>query len=105
MDRWLLLLCFPVFLFLACAGAQRGGPASPGPARIKDSAPEKIAAQRAGDRNLDAEAEERRWGFEAARERRRLADEERRRARREPSGPVDVQGAPRAAPFGPAGPR
>jgi hypothetical protein len=50
-------------------------------ARIKDSVPERSAAQRAANRDLDPEgAEDKRWGTEAARERkRRQQDEESRR--------------------------
>jgi hypothetical protein len=57
-----------VFL-LACASAPRSErPASP---RLKDSVPEKIAAQRAASGNLQLQAEEDRWGFEAQAEQRR----------------------------------
>jgi hypothetical protein len=61
------------------AAVTDGGPRKlPGPARIKDSAPEKAAALRAADpNNLQLESEDERWGIEAARERRRTTDEER----------------------------
>ena len=44
--------------------------------RAKDSAPEKIAAQRAaGPHGLQLESEDQRWGIEAARERKREKEE------------------------------
>ena len=42
---------------------------------MKDRAPEKIASQRAAGRGLDLERDDERWGFEAARERRRAQDQ------------------------------
>ena len=66
----LLLLAL---LALGCAAAPR--PPSETAARVKDSAPDKIAAQRAAARGLDLEGEDQRWGFEAARERRRNQDQ------------------------------
>jgi hypothetical protein len=75
-------------LMASCAGTPRraadpparitdsGGGKPVGPnTRIKDSAPEKAAALRAADRNLQLESEDQRWGIEAARERRRTTDE------------------------------
>jgi hypothetical protein len=53
----------------ACAATPR--PEARSPARVSDSAPEKVAAQRAAARNLQLEQDDERWGFEAARERRR----------------------------------
>jgi hypothetical protein len=57
-------------LFAACGTA---GPRSETVAarRVPDAAPEKSAALRAAAPGLDLEAEDQRWGFEAARERRR----------------------------------
>jgi len=55
---------------LACAGSPKRPEASS--PRIKDSAPEKIASQRAaGPHGLRLEQDDERWGFDAARERRR----------------------------------
>ena len=55
--------------------AGRTKPAGP-PARIKDSVPEEGRCLRAADpNNLQLEAEEQRWGIEAARERRRATDQ------------------------------
>jgi hypothetical protein len=82
-------------LAAACAGSPR--PRAETPARIKDSAPEKLAAQRAATPGLGLEREDERWGFEAAREQRRLADQ--RKQANPPShlapGPVDVRDTPK----------
>jgi len=40
---------------------------------MKDSAPERAAAQRAAQKDLNLEAEDERWGIEAARERKERA--------------------------------
>ena len=78
-------------LAAACAGPPR--PRAETPARLKDSAPEKLAAQRAAMPGLGLEREDERWGFEAARERRRLADERKQvtPASHVGAGPVDVR--------------
>lgn len=56
----------------ACATAPKPPEAQ---ARAKDSAPEKVAAQRAAaPHGVPLEQDEERWGFEAARERRRQQD-------------------------------
>jgi hypothetical protein len=52
----------------SCAGARRT-PENAAAARVPDSVPERAAAQRAATPGL--EAEEDRWGIEAARERKR----------------------------------
>jgi hypothetical protein len=58
---------------LSCAGSPKRPEASP--PRFKDSAPEKIASQRAaGPHSVPLEQDDERWGFEAARERRRQDD-------------------------------
>jgi hypothetical protein len=79
----------------ACAGPPR--PRAETPARLKDSAPEKLAAQRAASPGLGLERDEERWGFGAARERRRLADERKQvtPASHVAPGPVDVHVTPR----------
>jgi hypothetical protein len=59
---------------MGAACARTPAPLPETPARIKDSVPEKIAAQRAATPGLALEREDERWGFEAARERRRAAD-------------------------------
>ena len=57
----------------SCATAPK--PREPA-ARAKDSAPEKIAAQRAATAHgLQLDSEDERWGIEAARERRRQKDD------------------------------
>jgi len=67
---------------LSCAGSpKRPEAASP---RFKDSAPEKIASQRAAaPHSLQLERDDERWGFEAARERRR--EDRARKARKAPA--------------------
>jgi hypothetical protein len=79
----------------ACAGPPR--PHTETPARVKDSGPEKIAAQRAATPGLGLERDDERWGFEAARERRRLADQRKQvtPASHSAPGPVDVHDAPK----------
>jgi hypothetical protein len=58
---------------VSCAGSPKRPAASAG--RMKDSAPEKIAAQRAAaPHGVPVEQDDERWGFEAARERRREND-------------------------------
>ncbi len=65
--------------------------------RQKDSAPEKIAAQRAGAAHeLQLEQDDERWGIEAARERKRQQDEA--KARQQPAaGDKSVDVKPPAA--------
>jgi hypothetical protein len=53
------------------------------PARVRDSASERIAAQRASDPKLHAEDEEGRWGTEQDRQRKQ---EQRQRARQKAEG-------------------
>jgi hypothetical protein len=60
---------------------------------MKDSAPEKVAAQRAAAPHSiqTLEQDDERWGIEAARERKRLQDEEKARRQRDGVGKaVDV---------------
>ena len=69
---------------------------------MADSAPEKIAAQRAATPGLQLERDDDRWGLEAARERRRAAEQKKnqQRAAQAPvqNGPVDLRQAPQDAP-------
>ena len=98
-------------LFLgSCARAGARPAASPAaqaegrPPRIPDSAPEKIAAQRAASGpQLQLEAEDDRWGIEAAQERKRLEEQQQATPVRTPnaSGSIGVSPAP-AAPKPPA---
>lgn len=68
---------------LSCAGSPKRPEASS--PRLKDSAPEKIAAQRpAGPHGAQLEREDERWGFDAARERRR--QDQTRKAQKQAAG-------------------
>ena len=71
-------------LAMACAGSPRAQPETA--ARVKDSVPEKIAAQRATSGGLHLEEEDERWGIEMA------------RARRAPAEPRTQAAAPATAP-------
>ena len=75
----------------ACAKSQ---PPAESPPRIKDSVPEKIAAQRAAQRDLKLEENDDRWGVEQARERkeRAKAKHDDAAAAPPPSGPMDLGG-------------
>jgi hypothetical protein len=77
-------------LVASCAAGPRPRPEAE--RRINDTAPEKLAAQRGATRDLQPEQDEQRWGFEAARDRRREADQKKQAARTAPlpSGPVDL---------------
>lgn len=83
-------------LALGCAAGPR--PQSETAARVKDSAPDKIAAQRAAVRGLDLAEEDQRWGLEAARERRRKQDQKKTPVNENvivsTNPPVDVRHAP-----------
>ena len=71
LPRWSVLLGGCLFA-AACATAPKTAASPP---RVKDSAPEKIAAQRAAaPHGVQLESDDERWGFEAARERRRQKD-------------------------------
>jgi hypothetical protein len=92
------LLLATTSLLLACAGTQRAGEGAP--PRLKDSAPEKTAAQRAASPGLALEAEDARWGVTAAAERKRAQDDRRAKAEAAFTGPgrsrVDVAPLPPA---------
>src|SRR5687767_11571946 len=78
-----------------CATAPKPRPASPEAtaARVRDTAEERVTAQRASDPKVDREAEERRWNMEQAQALRR-DEEAKRRAAQEAGGPgVDVKKA------------
>lgn len=69
-----------VLLLVACAaGPRRTDPAT---ARLKDTPADKAAAQNDADRDLEAQGNERRWGFEEARRRRE-------EARKKPGGAAE----------------
>jgi hypothetical protein len=84
----------------ACASAPR--PEATTPPRVKDSAPEKIAAQRAASGGLQLDREDERWGIEAAQERKRIAAEKKQAqtsaAPATPTGPADLRRGPQGAP-------
>ena len=76
----------------ACASSPRPRPEAD--ARIKDSVPERVAAQRASARDLQLEDNDQRWGIEAASERRRQKEQRNHTqatAPVGPQGPVDLQ--------------
>jgi hypothetical protein len=79
----LRLFAAACLMALSCATApKRQEAAAP---RMTDSAPETIAAQRAGGpHELQLEQDDERWGIEAAKERKRQQDEA--RARQRPAG-------------------
>jgi len=95
-SRWMLglgLLC------AACASTPRKE-AQTTP-RVKDSAPEKIAAQRAAANNLGLEADDQRWGIEAAQQRKRERAQQAAQPQAQqplPKGPVDLQKQTPASP-------
>lgn len=75
-------LCAIGLLVLSCAASTKR--AEPPVARLKDSAPEKAAAQKsAAPTSLRLEADDERWGVEAAKERKR--EQEERKAAAKPA--------------------
>jgi hypothetical protein len=66
-------------LLLAACGPRRP-PETAASARMKDSAPEKVAAQRAATPGLKLEEDDQRWGINAAKERKQARDDRARRA-------------------------
>jgi hypothetical protein len=98
----LLRLAHPLAAGLLLAGLASSGGCATAPKReaetaaprIADSAPEKIAAQRAAARGLYLEENDQRWGFEEARARREAADRRKKAAQgpaTAPTGPVDLE--------------
>jgi hypothetical protein len=86
-------MTFAGVLTLSCAAAPRPRPESA--QRVPDSAPDKIAAQRAAT-GLHVEDDDERWGLVAARQRRERAEQKKNRPPVPPPapGPVDLdQGA------------
>ena len=77
----LRVLVSALALSLACASTPKRAET---PTRMKDSAPEKIASQRASGtpHSVQLEPEDQRWGIDAARERKRQQDEA--KARKQP---------------------
>ena len=60
-----------VLLLVSCAAGQKR--TDPATARLKDTPADKAAAQNDADRDLEAQGNERRWGFDEARRRREEA--------------------------------
>ena len=81
-----------LFLLGCASGPQVRSSAEP---RLKDSAPEKVAAQRSAAR-LQLDAEDQRWGIEVARARRQAADQKKALPEQLPpaAGPVDLSKPP-----------
>lgn len=79
-------------LLPACAGQQRPTE-SLNASRIRDSAPEKAAAQRAATPGLNLEEEDDRWGISAAQERKRHLDDQ-DDAKRKAASTRDIQTGP-----------
>ena len=89
--RGIRVLAGALLLAASCASAPRTSTAPP---RMKDSAPEKVAAQRtAAPHSLQPDVSEDRWGLEQARERKEQQDEAAARAKADKA--VDVKAPPR----------
>jgi hypothetical protein len=97
-SRWTRTVLFGAALvFSACAGPRRP-PETAGAGRVKDSSPEKLAAQRSATPGLDLENEDARWGNGAAQERKRQRDEKYDR-RTKAANATDIRGTPAMAPL------
>jgi hypothetical protein len=75
----------------ACATTGKSTSRAGASARVPDSAEERLAAQRAADPKIDREAEERRWGTEEARARKREQEAQRQAEREQGGQGVDVK--------------
>jgi hypothetical protein len=97
-SRWTrTVLCGTALVVSACAGARRS-PENVGASRLKDSVPEKVAAQRAASPGLDLENDDARWGNGAAQERKRQRDEKYDR-RTKAANATDIRANPATAPL------
>ena len=96
-TRPLVRIIFVGALVAACAAGPRPHPESA--QRVPDSAPDKIAAQRAAT-GLHLEEDDARWGIVAARQRKERTEPKNARPPVPPAAPepVDVQLSPGAAP-------
>jgi hypothetical protein len=95
----LLSVCL---LCLACATVSR--PRAETPPRVKDSLPDKVAAQRAASGNLRLEEDDERWGIEAARANRKTDSDQPGQPTptvSTPKGPVDLEDHPASSPAQP----
>jgi len=70
---------------MSCATAPP--PRAESSARVKDSVPERVAAQRAAQRPLQLEEDDQRWGIDAAREREREQAAAKKKAMSAPTTP------------------
>lgn len=90
-----LLRMFLGALALAAACTTTPSPQAQRPARIKDTVPERVAAQRDAQKDLNLEGEDERWGIEAARERKNRAGRtDNGAAPADPAGPGPAGGGP-----------
>ena len=93
MTRPLLAMLFAGVLISACASGPRSRPESA--QRVPDSAPEKVASQRAAT-GLRLEEDDERWGLLAARQRKQNAEQKKTpppvptTVAPSPAGPVDL---------------
>lgn len=95
-TRAFLRKIFAVALLASCASGPRPRPESA--QRVPDSAPDKIAAQRAAT-GLHLEEDDQRWGIVAARERRERAEQKNRQPPIPQAAPgADLVRAPDAGP-------
>jgi hypothetical protein len=78
-------------LLLGAFGCAKSQPPAQNPPRIKDSVPERIAAQRAAQKDLKLEADDERWQIEQARDRKQKAKSDDATAP-PPTGPMDLGG-------------
>jgi hypothetical protein len=89
-------------LALSCASGPKPRAENAPPPRLKDSAPERAASQRASARNMNLEEEDQRWGIAAAQERKRQEKQKAEPAATLPTppapGPVDLKANPAATP-------
>jgi hypothetical protein len=99
-SRWTPVVLFATALVLSACAAQRRPPESAGGSggRLKDSVPEKVAAQRAATPGLELEDDDARFGVGAAQERKRQRDEKYDR-RTKAANATDIRGTPAVAPL------
>ena len=89
-PRWARTVLLGLTLVCPACAAPRRPPETASAARLKDSAPEKTAALRAATPGLELENDDARWGIDAAKERKRTRDEQRKKAAAE----TDVRATP-----------
>ena len=89
-SRWTRTFLLGLALVAPACAAQQRAPETASASRIKDSAPEKTAALRAATPGLELEEDDARWGVNAAQERKRIRDEQRRKA----ASTTDIRATP-----------